>query len=31
MIYGIARPLIKDDEIWFYYNGFRCDHFCDSL
>ena len=22
---------MKDDEIWFYYNGFRCDHFCDSL
>ncbi len=27
MIYGIARPVIKDDEIWFYYDAFDCTHF----
>jgi len=28
MIYGIARPVIRDDEIWFYYDGISCTHLC---
>ena len=30
MIYGITRPILVNDEIWFYYNGFDCDHYCVS-
>ena len=31
MIYGISRPIVRDDEIWFYYNGFDGTHFHPGL
>ena len=27
MIYGISRPVIQGDELWFYYDGFDGTHF----